>query len=293
MSKVVNEGASALPRQLVGPAALPPTFNTAKERQAYHALAENESVLHANRLAQKRMRRLATDLQDFSAPYVNPGRGLSPGTRDIILSCVKRGISDGLSDASEAVDGIPPQILIEASAVSAVMNAIESRLLFEPDGPPLVTSKYHGVTYNADRFMVHRASSSGRARLWMARLMHGGRQLSRSLETEEQAALQYNEWVTEHGFDLPLNDVQVPAGHKTKTSIYDGVYRVNVTKGRPSRVEWYRKNPWVACIRSGGVSMHKQFPTERQAAIQYDTWVLELGLDKPLNIRKRKSRTTK
>ena len=78
----------------------------------------------------------------------------------------------------------------------------------------------------------------------------------------------------------------------TKSSRYTGVsYSFGSLASKVSR--WRvlnEKKPWKACVVVFGAKVRrKKFATERDAAIQYDKWVLELGLDRPLNILKRKS----
>lgn len=74
------------------------------------------------------------------------------------------------------------------------------------------------------------------------------------------------------------------------TSDYIGVSLA--AENRRSSRKFDSLNPWVACIGykvdGRSVSKKKSFPCERSAAIQYDKWVLELGLSRPLNILKPK-----
>lgn len=46
------------------------------------------------------------------------------------------------------------------------------------------------------------------------------------------------------------------------------------------------KKPWAARILINGKMKTQSFETEREAAIQYDKWVLEYCLDRTLNILK-------
>lgn len=80
----------------------------------------------------------------------------------------------------------------------------------------------------------------------------------------------------------------------SKTSKYRGVCYAPIRSGNMGTIRWSQDHPWTAAIRFGGSaskrSKKKLFATEREAAIQYDKWVLELGLDRPLNILKPKAR---
>ena len=79
----------------------------------------------------------------------------------------------------------------------------------------------------------------------------------------------------------------------SKTSQYRGVVKI---KTRPD-THWKsarEKKPWEANISiSDQVGNRryksKSFETEREAALQYDKWVLELQLKRPLNILKPKA----
>lgn len=73
-----------------------------------------------------------------------------------------------------------------------------------------------------------------------------------------------------------------------KTSKYRGVCYNPHRTGNMSSIRWAASYPWQACLTDKGRRKCKHFATEREAAIQYDTWVLEWGLDIPLNILKRK-----
>lgn len=71
------------------------------------------------------------------------------------------------------------------------------------------------------------------------------------------------------------------------TSNYKGVHaRMDKISGLSGT------KPWRAYIKYKSlghfIRKDKSFETEREAAIQYDKWVLELGLDRKLNILKPK-----
>ena len=75
-----------------------------------------------------------------------------------------------------------------------------------------------------------------------------------------------------------------------KSSKYHGVY-VNtfIPKDRSkAAIERNKRYNWYAHLVHKGRRFKKVTATEREAAIYYDRWVLELGLDKPLNILKPK-----
>lgn len=72
-----------------------------------------------------------------------------------------------------------------------------------------------------------------------------------------------------------------------KTSKYIGVSFSVRSTGTTGWIKWSSRFPWFACLIHDNRRWKKCFPTEREAAIQYDKWVLELGLDRPLNILKR------
>ena len=75
-----------------------------------------------------------------------------------------------------------------------------------------------------------------------------------------------------------------------KYSKYHGVTKLERPKGSRSKIEAREITPWRATLRHNGEKWGSQyFATEREAAIAYDTKVLELGLDKPLNILKPKT----
>jgi hypothetical protein len=73
-----------------------------------------------------------------------------------------------------------------------------------------------------------------------------------------------------------------------KTSKYRGVSKHGSRSGQAASIRWVARFPWRAYIHYSGVCRSKSFPTEREAAIQYDKWVLELNIDRPLNILKPK-----
>ena len=74
-----------------------------------------------------------------------------------------------------------------------------------------------------------------------------------------------------------------------KESSYSGVYRSTPKCGMKSLIDYYEQRPWVASLTVNGLRWRgKARESEREAALDYDRRVLELGLDKPLNILKRK-----
>lgn len=75
-----------------------------------------------------------------------------------------------------------------------------------------------------------------------------------------------------------------------KSSKYHGVFRNKGGSGPKSRIKFIDNKPWTARLTQNGVRRTSvYYATEREAAIQYDKWVLEYGLDRPLNILKRKA----
>lgn len=73
-----------------------------------------------------------------------------------------------------------------------------------------------------------------------------------------------------------------------KTSEYVGVSHSPSRSGKASAMRYNALYQWMASIIINGHQITKQFETERDAAIQYDKWVLEYRLDRPLNILKPK-----
>ena len=76
---------------------------------------------------------------------------------------------------------------------------------------------------------------------------------------------------------------------RVKVSKYIGVTFWNVKQGAKSTMEWQNSKPWCFRLTENGV-VHRgpRRATEKEAAIDYDRRVLELNLDRPLNILKRK-----
>lgn len=74
---------------------------------------------------------------------------------------------------------------------------------------------------------------------------------------------------------------------KDKASKYRSVFWVK-SHGAKSSIRSIEAKPWEAKVQIDGLSIRKRFPTEREAAIQVDKWVLEYRLDAPLNILKPK-----
>ena len=74
-----------------------------------------------------------------------------------------------------------------------------------------------------------------------------------------------------------------------KTSVYQGVScRLSFT-GMKCEVSYYMAKPWTASLKHNGVKWYSRaFATEREAALAWDRRVLELGLDRELNILRRK-----
>jgi hypothetical protein len=75
----------------------------------------------------------------------------------------------------------------------------------------------------------------------------------------------------------------------TNASQYKGVRNWCINTGRAAAIRRYKKTPWSAEVYINGSVIMKWFATEREAAIQYDKWVIEHQLDRPLNILKRKA----
>ena len=74
-----------------------------------------------------------------------------------------------------------------------------------------------------------------------------------------------------------------------KTSVYQGVSCLRVFVGSRAKVANKMAKPWTATLVVNGIGWHsKYFATEREAALAWDRRVLELGLDRELNILKRK-----
>lgn len=72
-------------------------------------------------------------------------------------------------------------------------------------------------------------------------------------------------------------------------SVYRGVYSRLRDSGSSSTIASAIRKPWKAMLSANGTRW--QGPpraTEKEAAIDYDTRVLELGADRPLNILKPK-----
>ena len=76
-----------------------------------------------------------------------------------------------------------------------------------------------------------------------------------------------------------------------KYSKYRGVCKWANPGGNKSNIEARERKPWRATLMHNRATwLSPYFATEREAAIAYDRRVLELGLDKPLNILKPKPR---
>ena len=74
------------------------------------------------------------------------------------------------------------------------------------------------------------------------------------------------------------------------TSAYHGVTKTKRTQGKMSKIRATNRKPFIASMMSNGIQWTGPYrETEREAAIDYDRRVIELGLDRPLNILKRKS----
>ena len=74
-----------------------------------------------------------------------------------------------------------------------------------------------------------------------------------------------------------------------KTSAYQGVSCLRVFTGQKSEISYRMAKPWIASLRHNGIGWQsKYFTTEREAALAWDRRVLELGLDRELNILRRK-----
>ena len=64
---------------------------------------------------------------------------------------------------------------------------------------------------------------------------------------------------------------------------------MRVFTGGKSKMSNKMAKPWTASLRHNGIYWRsKFFATEREAALAWDRRVLELGLDRELNILKRK-----
>jgi len=75
------------------------------------------------------------------------------------------------------------------------------------------------------------------------------------------------------------------------SSRYYGVCYIQAKKvmWKPWTMRFYTDIPWRASVTVGGKKVTKHFPTEREAAIQVDKWVLRYRLNAPLNILKPKA----
>ena len=73
------------------------------------------------------------------------------------------------------------------------------------------------------------------------------------------------------------------------TSQFRGVSYYGRRYGMESQRRAQERKPWCSSIRVGELVLRKTFATEREAALQYDKWVLEHGLKRPLNILKKKA----
>ena len=74
-----------------------------------------------------------------------------------------------------------------------------------------------------------------------------------------------------------------------KTSAYQGVSCLRVFTGKKSKMSNQMTKPWRASLKHNGIEWRsKYFTTEREAALAWDRRVLELGLDRELNILRRK-----
>ena len=79
-------------------------------------------------------------------------------------------------------------------------------------------------------------------------------------------------------------------GKYSKYSKYHGVTKWARPTGDKKTMDRAAAKPWMATLWHNGAAWNSsRFATEREAAIAYDTKVLELGLDKPLNILKPKT----
>lgn len=72
------------------------------------------------------------------------------------------------------------------------------------------------------------------------------------------------------------------------TSKYYGVCLDSCITGSASSMRSRKAKPWIMYVWFNGRNVLKHYATEREAALAYDRFVLEHGLDKPLNILKRK-----
>jgi hypothetical protein len=74
----------------------------------------------------------------------------------------------------------------------------------------------------------------------------------------------------------------------SKSSQYYGVTKTSQT-GSKSRLKEAENNPWQAAIWLNKTTVHLgRYATEKEAAIAVDKKIIDLNLDKPLNILKRK-----
>lgn len=129
-------------------------------------------------------------------------------------------------------------------------------------------SEYRGVFWSKN------------AKKWMARIYVNGKQKYLGYyKKEEHAALAYNNAAVKYGY-LPeaLNkiedyeNIQVERClKKIKKSKYKGVVKKNKKWG--SQIKVNQKNIWIG-----------SFETEKEAAVAHNKKILELGLDRPLNI---------
>ena len=197
--------ASALPRQLVGPAALPPFFNTAKERQAYSRangyIPKKVPWTRTGGSEARSRRHLEQVIDDHQSGLLNPLWPLPVGSRDALLDCVKRGVREGIHNAMTDFGEASNYALLEASATSAVMRVIDDRIVFRRSGncAPMrqktdTSSKYVGVTKSGNR--------------WRAQVRVNGSRLQTHFDTEEQAARQYNQWVADYCPGRPTNTIE-------------------------------------------------------------------------------------
>ena len=201
---MTTKEASALPRQPVGPAALPP-FNTAKERQAYSKangyIPKKVPWTKTGGGDARSRKHLAMILEDHNNGLLNPLWPLPEGSRDALLDCVKRGVREGIHNAMTDFGETPNYALLEAAATSAVMRVIDDRIVFRKSGncAPMrqkadTSSKYVGVTKSGNR--------------WRAQVRVNGSRLQTHFDTEEQAARQYNQWVADYCPGRPTNTIE-------------------------------------------------------------------------------------